>query len=69
MHSQVSRNNRQYFLEEDRVTDDVDLNQLDGWLQEADDTDAAVLVCNQCRRVKLVGDGDRDVRHGGGVRR
>lgn len=65
MHSEVSTNNHEYFPEEDRVTADVDAEQLREWLEQARDNDGPLVVCNQCRRVKIVLGGTTDVLHGG----
>lgn len=65
MHSQVSWNNLAYFPEEERVVDDVEEADLIEWLERADRADRALVVCNQCKRVKLAG-GGTDLLHDGG---
>lgn len=68
MHSEVSQNNVRFFPKEDRVTSDVSQADLEDWLEQADHQSGSLVACNQCRRVKIVVDGDIDVVHEGGLR-
>lgn len=70
MHSAVSWANREYFKKESRVSNDVELTDIREWLEQADDRDGTVVVCNQCRRAKIVGldGGERITLHEGGRR-
>lgn len=65
MHSKVSHNNVAYFPKEDRVADDVAVDDLEGWLDRADHVDGHIVVCNHCQRVKLLDNGI-EVLHDGG---
>ena len=65
MHSEVSQNNHEYFPEEDRVTADVDAEQLREWLEYVDELDGALVACNQCRAVKAVHGNTIETLHGG----
>jgi len=54
MHSEVSWNNREYFPREDRVPDRVTVDDLEELLERASDGEA-VIVCNSCQAIKVVG--------------
>lgn len=65
MGSEVSSANLSYFLEEQRVADDVDQEDLERWLGRARASDGSLVVCNECRRVLIVADGSWSVVHEG----
>jgi hypothetical protein len=67
MASQISRSNKRFHLKENRVADEVDQGDLESWLDQCEEQDAAaVVVCNysRCRRVLLL-DGGAEVLHDG----
>lgn len=64
MHSQVSSRNLSYFISERRVPSDVDEDQLRRWYEQGQATDRTLVACNNCRRVVLYGDGEREVLTG-----
>lgn len=70
MHSEVTRSNLRFFASEARVTGDVSESELREWLTKAEKDDGSLVVCNDCRRVKITDrdDGNRVVVHGGGRR-
>lgn len=51
MHSEVSRNNHEYFIEEERVPDSVTADQLLAMLERAA---GAIIVCNNCGTIREV---------------
>ena len=54
MHSEVSLRNAGYFIEEDRVPDDVTEADLKAWKENYD----SVVVCNPCGNIKGIDDGE-----------
>lgn len=51
MHSEISQRNLEYFVEENRVGDGVDVEDLERIYQQAD---GHVLVCNVCGTIRVV---------------
>lgn len=51
MHSEVSRYNHEYFIDEDRVAEHVTADQLLAMLDRAD---GALIVCNNCNTIREV---------------
>lgn len=64
MTSKVSAGNAAHFVREGRVVD-VDASDLRGWVEDAEDAGATVVVCNACRRILRINGGDVTVLAGG----